>query len=833
MSPKEAGERKTEAFDIANAVNGSAPQKSLGCNIAITVGVILFNLGVALCLGLLVRETVWRVHNASRMCDKDHESFSTYKSPPTQTLNTWFYNITNPLEYATGSTAEVHERGPWAWNLNTKRSNVDFNNKEDTIFFDIWYKLGFKKSSSCKTCGSQNDRIYVLNPGMQSLMQNAKSEALMLLSGVCTPTQIQLIYNPSAPYCAQNEWGTSATCRCCSTERTPSSGFSCSAIANKGSKQGGLFSWLAKYDGGLQLSTTSNSNFPLSTGDYTFNIRETTPSQVMMGSSSVFLGTVSAITAIKSGDVTSQYTYANTTNDMKEICMALYCPSLASIVADIQANPSATVAILRAVSCYGFVPSKDDLVKEHGFSEERAQSLAYLEGSNCNTFVPSLVLAAQITVTSGSTYQCVDGGAIPCCLKSFSAGSLSGVGIGCLTYFPGIFIPRRVESAEEASLYFDPYTEMKTGCAKGYEYKFEQTVWRGRDEYNQWVTPATYAYPNMPWSDPTIVAQGLMNPPVGEVTVFNVSGKQLNINSGTGMKNIFLNKQLSDGEPKNKAFNLFVPYRLRSQPLNYDSKSSVRGLDTNKFKMVLSTPTNDAEIEESQRNGEVPYWNMFNLVYAAGKPLISSFPNYYASSNEMLSQDDNSARGSASTSGVKLYRAMDKYNKNADLLAEPEEITPAVLSENSNAYSGFLNIEPATGVSLGGEVVNMFSTFTWNCNPAIANQLCSIMNVTYNAAAPMCYPHSATDSMYPCSNANVFTPYMQGSKVVPLFWIRVQPDLPGDIYSQFHKALDLRFAFQILILIVPTLSAIGLGWLWYSYNNAKGVSGSTKNLIAV
>ena len=131
-------------------------------------------------------------------------------------------------------------------------------------------------------------------------------------------------------------------------------------------------------------------------------------------------------------------------------------------------------------------------------------------------------------------------------------------------------------------------------------------------------------------------------------------------------------------------------------------------------------------------------------------------------------------------------------------------------------YTSFLEVGPATGATLDGAFVNMFSTFTWNCNPKDPDQGCALFPCSSaSGAAAMCYVNAAAQRMYPCSSANVFTPYVQGEKVLPIYWLRVEPTVADDTIDLIISLLDTRFALSILIIIVPILSVIILGFLWY------------------
>lgn len=141
---------------------------------------------------------------------------------------------------------------------------------------------------------------------------------------------------------------------------------------------------------------------------------------------------------------------------------------------------------------------------------------------------------------------------------------------------------------------------------------------------------------------------------------------------------------------------------------------------------------------------------------------------------EALSQTDNSERLAPAGGGVSLYRTLSKY-PNGALLEEPELITTDTWAEfGPKYYDGYQSIEPATGATIGGQLANMMSVFSWNCNPALNMSLCDLM--TYVNNGTMCYSEEGSPYMYPCNAANVFTPMVQGGKVTPVWWLYATPD---------------------------------------------------------
>jgi hypothetical protein len=347
-----------------------------------------------------------------------------------------------------------------------------------------------------------------------------------------------------------------------------------------------------------------------------------------------------------------------------------------------------------------------------------------------------------------------------------------------------------------------------TGCAKKNE-RFQQIMTRGETSYKDWFTPTGYTYPNMPWADPTVVTKALRGQVAGNMTMFEVTGFLPAIREGRGINSKFLDYQLTDGDPKYTTETLWSAYQLNTLVVNYDENHVRNGIEVNRFLPDISTGTTNAEKEAEQRAGQMPYANMENLVYASdGGPIIMSFPLFYSCAADSLTQQNNAQRGTTSTVGVNMYRTRNGYGKNSKVLDTPELVTESTWEEyGTSDYRGYLNVEPATGLSLSGAVVNQLSTFTWNCNPQM-DPTCSFKATAYDASNPMCY--IAGGKMMPCSAANVFTPRVMGSKVMPLYWMHSRPEAPQTVSDQLHTSLKTRYALSILVIIVPILAIIGI-----------------------
>lgn len=203
------------------------------------------------------------------------------------------------------------------------------------------------------------------NVAFNTLIGTAKSEAFVALSLSCSTLQVSLINNGAFPVCTAGERKSATACQCCSTVNPNVT--QCSTLASPTSQAGGTMSFLAKYDGGLKLSAGANSNFPLSDGTYTPILKRQTPSQILFGAPSVYVGTIKSgqLLALEGPTSTQLLENAATTADMKAVCYPLYCPVYQQ-VAQTFLDEGFSFAYLQTLSCEGLVPNTATLMSTLG-----------------------------------------------------------------------------------------------------------------------------------------------------------------------------------------------------------------------------------------------------------------------------------------------------------------------------------------------------------------------------------------------------------------------------------------------------------------------------------
>jgi hypothetical protein len=300
--------------------------------------------------------------------------------------------------------------------------------------------------------------------------------------------------------------------------------------------------------------------------------------------------------------------------------------------------------------------------------------------------------------------------------------------------------------------------------------------------------------------------------PGGTYTSFNISGEIFGLHEGKGFEAQFLSNQLTkDESPLKKSLSIWVAFRRSVMEYRYQKERVVKGIPTNSYETHYD-PTTDAALRETQqRHGMTPYQNMVSLYYASsGRPLIMSSPHFHRSDATVLTQTDNHHRKSDLTTGVLLYRTRDGYDTDSPSLTSPQVVTPETWEQFHEAYSGHLSLEPATGVTLSGAVVNQISTMSWNCNPNL-DPTCGMFFYNQSASqGKLCYRSgpAVAPSFFPCSAANVFTPLVMGGKVFPIFWLRASPRIPSNVYDALHGLQRKAFISGVLVLVIPIVSFV-------------------------
>ena len=753
-------------------------------------------------------------YSVVKLCNADSQTYDKFVRPLPQLTSVYIHNISNPIEYfKNGSTAKIHEIGPFSLSTQINRVDVKFN--ENVMSYLQYNEFTFEAGKSCSNCKSMDVEVNVYNLAYSALLTATRNEGALMLAQTCTQAQIK---HTSTPYCTALQQGRSnINCTCCYSQiPNPGGGaIACSTITSQTSIASGRVSWLAGYDGGLKISNLATS-FPLSSGVISPITRRSSVSEVAFGSPSPLLGFFS----YNSGSVAQKNVISNTTLDMKDACYHLFCPSVEELVDQIRVVGKVQgYQILSRASCYGIVPSIEELL----LNSSRADELRYLEGVNCRRFTPAVVVAALI-VNNSLTHSCHDPrDSPPCCLSSVvsTTSPVRGPGLGCMRMMDGLIAsPRRIFSTEDAQKHIAP-TAFYTNCAEPSQ-RLIQTLDRGQSLYKKWYTPNSFQYPKMPWADPTVLATGLSvdtqkaydnNSNTTTTLKIGIDDHFVSINKPYAMKkNLFLKSKFNaQNEPpvEDKTRKVFIPYLFADKDLQYARKSTVNSIETFVYSDILYLDDNETDIEYRMRFGEVPYQNMVNLVYTSGgKPAMVSQPNFYGVEDSIWNQTDNKKRGSPAGNGVELYRLYDSYSTDgsANRYEEPVLMTPESVEENSDIFTVSFEYTANTGTALKTSMSSMISGYTLNCDPTL-DRSCLLLTTPITPTNVLCYPGTG-GVQRPCSAANIFTPKLQGEKVIPVCWFQVQVSFPSSYTDPFKNAIivlrDLSIsivAFSVLIVV--------------------------------
>jgi hypothetical protein len=794
------------------------------------------------------------VDDAAELCDKDWVNYDYFTNPPTQTMTTYVFNISNPAEYLDGGEAQLHEKGPYQFDLDINREEVVFHDDRKVVDYTLLNYLDFQEDKQCVGCEHVfKEKVTVINPAYAALLAGSQSEATLLMSLACSSTQIGLmaIMNPY-PYCEKTEIGPSSStlCRCCvppvdgfvavglpASEYENNDWSFCKDITNPQGASAGVLGYVGKYDGAYKIRDTLQA-FPLSTGTYTNYLRTYSVSELLTGSMSAFMGFVGyAALSQQLGNPVAKLQYdgiVNATQDMKDVCYSSnynFCPQVSQVLATMSAimgpTPQATaglrLAYLKTVNCSGSIPAYQDLMDTGGLSEERALQLRYLEGLPCDSFTPAIAFATLIQSSMANSGTCADGTTnFPCCLSTFSlnfpTGVFAGRGMGCLRFIDGVIQKKRVYSAEEARLDLGNTVRQKTVCNS--QDKLQLLEWFGKTSFDEWFTPAAYTFGGMfpmPWADPTVIKNANTSIAGTFTGVVVADGRAVTQTVGNGAGKSFLVSDLSDGDVKEKEWQLYATNLQRIRTAEFIKNEDKFDLQTAKYQIKQEFGDEDAATDASERSGQMPYPNIINLIYTErGKPAILTNPNFLDVNEAMFTQGNNQKRQYANgVGGVTLHKTRSAYSWNAAEIA-PEQMSKASVNENRGTFESYWNYEPATGLTVTNQVTGMFGLFTMNCNP-LFDPFCSV-KAGYDL--DLCYPRkdsNDTDYTLPCSNTNVLTPKVQGEKIFPVYWNSVIASPPQSAIDKAIFLLDVRFGFSILCVIFPCLFFILLVYTCFTW----------------
>eukprot|EP00607_Mallomonas_marina_P006070 CAMPEP_0182430056 /NCGR_PEP_ID=MMETSP1167-20130531/36387_1 /TAXON_ID=2988 /ORGANISM="Mallomonas Sp, Strain CCMP3275" /LENGTH=634 /DNA_ID=CAMNT_0024614651 /DNA_START=185 /DNA_END=2089 /DNA_ORIENTATION=- len=574
----------------------------------------------------------------------------------------------------------------------------------------------------------------------------------------------------------------------------------CASTTSPSGKVGSLVSWITKHDGGVKISSEVSAAFSLNDGVYSPLITKSTTGQTLFGHTHALLGFFKSVANIgtytspsstpseKESALLKLQDAANVTSDVGSVCMPLYCPTLSSLIEITAETPTSNIAVMREASCAGFIPGPDELRSRLGFSQEKADRLRYLEGVDCSPYTVTLLATAVTILRTQAEPVCINKDeSVPCCSMSTALGP----GIGCLTWVSGLAVDKRVFSAQESN----SNVSIHTNCAAEQNRLNHHTV-DGIGFFDRWFTPSD---PSVSWTLGSAYQKALKGSLLGTMHRQQVTGVDGRTVVSSGLNDFkFLSRQLSTSDsPPSDTVSLWNGRRNLPIELKKESTREEEGVTFNRFVIDLS-PRDDAELR-----GELPYPNMQNLLYTRNLPVIASAPHFMGVNYNIYNQTDNSAHSHPSKRALYMYTDSDG--------SEPEEITPEYIARHKTTeFATYLDIEPASGIVVGGQGTEMLSTFIPDCDPA-ADPSCRL-GVKVGSAT-RCYMRTvnipnvgSVPADYPCSAFNVFSPLVMGGKVFPVGWVKQGSREDG--VKAFGEITLRKLVLDILVIAVPGLMLV-------------------------
>lgn len=346
-----------------------------------------------------------------------------------------FYNIDNPEEYLKGDDAILVETGPYVIKKHTVKYAVEFkasgltrdvgNNKasieynEANLYIPLDINVDVKKTNMTRGSDlklnwfdgerqnvasyekrmpnhlSMNNKITNISPIYQSIIGEANDEFSLILSMVCTPTQINNIFAADTkPQCTDAELNDmeKADCSCCmlremfdqmggSTNATV-----CETLLDESSQVISDLSLLAYYDGGIQVKqagdekySTSSENFVETlynqTLIYSPVIQSHTVNDLLFGYPSAYVGKIvptiyfaHAVKVMKDNGINSRIQAAKEllTGNMDDFLpfklgdISLYTKKVGSVCLNTCSGATDAAASPLDLMCDGFAPERHE-----------------------------------------------------------------------------------------------------------------------------------------------------------------------------------------------------------------------------------------------------------------------------------------------------------------------------------------------------------------------------------------------------------------------------------------------------------------------------------------
>eukprot|EP00298_Acanthocystis_sp_HF-20_P005568 c15693_g1_i1.p1 GENE.c15693_g1_i1~~c15693_g1_i1.p1 ORF type:complete len:738 (-),score=279.31 c15693_g1_i1:154-2367(-) len=422
----------------------------------------------------------------------------------------------------------------------------------------------------------------------------------------------------------------------------------------------------------------------------------------------------------------------------------------------------------------GYAPSVDQL---------NNPVLQQAAGITCSPIQAAQYWTTDVTINNITAPRC---GFIPNGCKCLNAAHgdngtatlakpcCTSAGLGCLGKVTGYVSDSLYQTIDQyISQYPEDLTTAATGC--GNQKSGEEFYWSVYDykkEVPLWSQGLRENYQAPTQDDIKNVANFTYSSPV--------RGGDGTRAKGRGRTSGLFSDQVSDGNPAQDETIVFITQVPRAQTIYNQGSEKYKGILVSRFApksyfLNQSVNAQPANIDNGQVGAGTPYSGLQDVSFVSGFPAYVSRPFY-------------------------LY--------NEDLLEKGISVTlnGAKVVPNADDHETYLLIEPASGLTLSGHKRLMASFSLYNCSSL--TQGCIIGG----------------------GAANVFSPNVPPSIIVPQYYMDETASLPDDKADQFKQILQLSLASDCILVVVTIVG--GLGWVIGMFFLYKLVTRPRRSLVS-
>eukprot|EP00301_Raphidiophrys_heterophryoidea_P025339 c8481_g1_i1.p1 GENE.c8481_g1_i1~~c8481_g1_i1.p1 ORF type:complete len:778 (-),score=148.24 c8481_g1_i1:104-2176(-) len=655
------------------------------------------------------------------------------------------FNATNVVEYLsqppnTFVNLTLDVVGPYAMRQYDTMYNVTFKNDNKEVSYKTWSKFQFTPEKSCTGCNN-TDRFVGLNPGFLNLMTATGSEFIigLLTSSAdlrygalgynkCTPDAIA--FSLAAEDC--NPLNASTPLCCCNNSRAETGMSSC---YNRGK---GLYSTFSAFDNGIEFTPFSRDSPATSPLFVKKNVHE-----FAYGYPSALLGLIIGTSLASSGKFADLAVMANYTDLVLQAC-SYSSTGLSPNVDEMKDKPYQHISL---TTC---APVAGSLYWTNLFSGVKACSLV-------NQQVGCKCLISTHGTNGMSTSD------KPCCTYA---------GLGCLRKIPGYVSDEMYLSEDQV---YDDYptdnTTQSTGCGSfDSEKEFWWSTYESLKAKPVWTNiTALYVDPSQ-----LDIKAAAKDPNFYFAPTMGSDGTR---SKGVGHTSGSFSKELTDGKPKYDSRTVFITQVYRPTTVHFKGTTKFNGITLAKYSpnqdfLSQAVKAYPLDVDNGIVGGATPYSGIADISYIAGFPAYVSRPLFLYGDAEALHQTTcnrtNPQTATVSCSGI-------------NIMIDGESALPDPV-----LYETYLNVEPATGLTMEGHKRLMASFGLYKCVSKLQG----------------CTPY------FGVGLANLLSPYVPGGKVIPQYWMDETSQATDDQVSKFKSLEMVSYSADVVLLVLTLFGSL-------------------------